>query len=58
MDIPNFIAERLASALKSLVDELEGMEDLCPSYNEAKSVLDDAKFWACVGHYCKGDKDG
>ena len=54
MDIPNFVAEELAEALQALVKELEGMEDVCPSYDRAKRALADMKFWSQVGSYCNG----
>jgi len=54
MKIPNFVAENMVTVLKELVDELEDVQDLCPSYDKAKRVLDDVEFWSQVGSYYKG----
>ena len=54
MTTPNFVAEELAEALQALVKELEGMEDVCPSYDKAKRALENMRFWSQVGSYCNG----
>lgn len=47
MKLPSFVCGEVVRALKKVVKELEDLEieDLCPSYTDAKRVIRDVGFW-------------